>query len=159
VATPRTTGTLQRLRQEGQSVNGLRAPGLVPRAPAAHGHLRLPKAVTGSTGGRRAPNAKHAGGYAIIPVAKGRPLKIPEPTYRFHGVRVPVGACGAVIDGHVQVLPCNASAARAYRVRAIRQAREVRLAGDAGAGLLAVAAGWLAVTGARRSHRRMGKGG
>ena len=158
VSASSTSGTtLLRLSEERQVLNGLHAAGMLPHAggPAASGQPRLARTATGSHGDARMPSPERTGGHAVIPAAKGRPVKVPEPTYLFRGLRVPVGACGAFVAGHVEVLPCNAPAARAYRVRATRRAQEVRWAGDAGAGLLALAAGWLAVSGTRRRHRRV----
>ena len=64
---------------------------------------------------------------AIIRAASGRPVKVPEPTYRWRGLTVPVGACGAVVGGRAMVLPCGDKRVVAYqRQRAAERAADWR---------------------------------
>ena len=96
-----------------------------------------------------------AAGHATVAATSGRPLLHPEPTYVWHGIRVPVGACAVVVGGHPWVLPCNAKRVVTYRrVRARQRARSrailVWVAAAAGVGLGAVG-GWFVVR--RRRHR------
>ena|GEM_PF-3486647 len=82
-----------------------------------------------------------AGASADTPVdvamAAGRPLKVPEPTYQWHGLTVPVGACGAVVGGRAMVLPCNDPRVGVYRKERLRErvaaARRWAWTRDAGA--------------------------
>ena len=77
---------------------------------------------------------------AIIRAASGRPMKVPEPTYRWRGLTVPVGACGAVVSGRAMVLPCGDARVVAYRrqrAAAKRRAADGWWAGLGGAVLLA----------------------
>ena len=87
------------------------------------------------------PTAPHG---ALIPASEGRPMKVPEPTYRWHGLTVPVGVCGAVVSGRAMVLPCGDKRAVAYRrqraaqrTAARRRAAERQWVGLGGAVLLA----------------------
>ncbi len=52
---------------------------------------------------------------SVIPASAGRPMKVPEPTYRWRGLTVPVGACGAIIGGRAMVLSCGDKRVVAYR--------------------------------------------
>lgn len=101
--------------------------------------------------------ATAAGRHASVPVAAGRPLRVPEPTYVVDGRRIPVGACAVVAGGRVLVLPCGSSRVQAYRAAVARRARRQRDLGLAGGGGAAVAAG-LAVAWAVRRARRGGGG-
>ena len=84
---------------------------------------------------------------AIIRAVSGRPVTVPEPTYRWRGLTVPVGACGAVVGGRAMVLPCGDQRVVAYRrQRAAQRAAATRRAaerwwGEAG---VALAVGGLA---------------
>ena len=58
-------------------------------------------------------------------------MKVPEPMYRWHGLTVPVGACGAVVSGRAMVLPCGDARVVAYRrQRAAQRAAAKRRAAD-----------------------------
>ena len=96
----------------------------------------------------------HDRGGAVIPASSGQPVKVPEPTYRWHGLIVPVGACGAIIGGRAMVLSCGDK-----RVVAYRRAMAERDWGTAGA--LAAAAilggGLLALRRMRRIPRPGGE--
>ena len=53
--------------------------------------------------------------HAVVASSTGRPLRRPEPTYVWHGIRVPVGACGAEVHGRPWVLACTDPRVAAYR--------------------------------------------
>lgn len=90
---------------------------------------------------------------ALIAAAEGRPVKVPEPTYRWRGLTVPVGACGAVVDGRLMVLPCGDKRVAAYRRRrAAERAAVWRWTGAAGAAALVAGGSTLALW--RRQARR-----
>ena len=75
-------------------------------------------------------------GRAVIAASAGRPMQVPEPTYRWHGLTVPVGACGAIVGGRAMVLPCGDK-----RVVAYRRAAAARDRGFAAAAVAAILAG------------------
>lgn len=86
------------------------------------------KAVTGPQGatakqakGKPTKGARIQGKHGTIVAAKGRPMKVLEPTYLFHGLRVPMGACAIMVRGKPEVLACNAPVLRA-QARAAAQA-------------------------------------
>ena len=64
--------------------------------------------------------------HAVVAASTGRPLRHPEPTYVWHGIRVPVGACGAMVHGKRWVLACTDPRAVAYRRRRAQRERAVR---------------------------------
>ena len=99
------------------------------------------------------------GGLAGVRVAAsaGRPVRAPEPTYLWHGIRVPVGACGALVHGRPWVLPCNDKRVVAYRRHVAHQRSQER---DAAAGTVVLGAAITAVALLRRrrsSHPRTGR--
>ena len=56
---------------------------------------------------------KRSDEHAVIRASQGRPVKVLEPTYLFHGIRVPMGACAIMAHGKPEVLACNAPVLRA----------------------------------------------
>lgn len=92
---------------------------------------------------------------AVIPASAGRPMKVPEPTYRWHGLTVPVGACGAIVGGRAMILPCGDTRVVAYRrQRAAERATDWRWAGVGAAAAVASGVGFL--LGRRRTRVRRG---
>ncbi len=96
---------------------------------------------------------------AVIAAAAGHPVRVPDPTYRWRGLTVPVGACGAVVGGRAMVLPCADKRVVAYRRRTERRAAVL-------AAVLAVAAAILcggtvpaALRGTETGHGRSSEGG
>ena len=80
--------------------------------------------------------------HAVVASSTGRPLRHPEPTYVWHGIRVPVGACGAMVHGRPWVLACTDPRVAAYRQQQARHWEEwavgaLVLVGLGGAGGLA----------------------
>ena len=79
-----------------------------------------------------------------------------EPMRLWHGLWVPDGACGPMVGGRAQVLPCGDARVKAYRAAvaraAARRRRDVALGLAAGA-VAAVLLGALAVVGRRRPCR------
>ena len=119
----------------------------------------------GGTAVAATPGAPPARGPAVIPAAAGRPMTVPEPTYRWHGVTVPVGACGAVVSGRAMVLPCGDARVVAYRrQRAAQRAAATRRAADrwwwGGAGAAVVGVGLAGGVGLvlRRRRTRVQRG-
>lgn len=102
---------------------------------------------------------------AVIRAASGRPVTVPEPTYRWRGLTVPIGACGAVVSGRAMVLPCGDRRVVAYRrQRAAQRAAATRRAADwwwVGAGAAVAGVGLAGGTGLvlRRRRTRVQKGG
>ena len=83
-------------------------------------------------------------GPAVIPASAGRPMQVPEPTYRWHGLTVPVGACGAIVGGRAMVLSCGDTRVVAYRrQRAEQRATDWRWAGVGAAAAVASGVGFL----------------
>ena len=111
-------------------------------------------AAASGAGSSSPPKESASAAGAVIPASAGRPMKVPEPTYRWHGLTVPVGACGAIVGGRAMVLPCGDR-----RVVAYRRAMAERDWGTAGA--LAAAAilggGLLALRRMRRIPRPGGE--
>ena len=64
--------------------------------------------------------------HAVVAASTGRSLRHPEPTYVWHGIRVPVGACGAMVHGRPWVLACTDPRAVAYRRRRAQRERAAR---------------------------------
>ena len=98
-----------------------------------------------------------AGARAVVAVSSGRAVRTPEPTYRWHGLRVPVGACGAMVHGRPWVLPCNDKRVVAYRRHVAHQRSQKR---DAAAGTVVLGAAVAAVALLRRrrsGHPRTGR--
>lgn len=92
---------------------------------------------------------------AVIPASAGRPMKVPEPTYRWHAMTVPVGACGAVVNGRTMVLPCGDKRVVAYRRRrAEERAAARRWAAERDLTAVLVIAGGAAYATWRRRARR-----
>ena len=88
------------------------------------------------------------GGHATVASESGRPPRYPEPTYAWHGLTVPAGACGATVAGRPWVLPCADRRVVAYRRLVTRQRarRHALLADGLAAGVaLAAAGGWMGV--------------
>lgn len=98
-----------------------------------------PAPPTGAGGG--------VGGVVVVRSADGRAPAVPERTYRWHGLNVPAGACGAVVHGRSMVLPCRDARVVTYR-RVLAGRR--RLATAAAIGGLVVAGG-VALGGRRRT--------
>ena len=96
--------------------------------------------------------------HAVVVASTGRPLRHPEPTYKWYGIRVPVGACGAMIQGRPWVLPCADPRVVAYRRQRAQQSAQRRDEGVVAAvalvGLGALGA-WVAV---RRGWHREERG-
>ena len=79
---------------------------------------------------------------AVVASSTGRPLRHPEPTYVWHGIRVPVGACGAMVHGRPWVSACTDPRVAAYRRQRAQRRDEwaavaVMLVGLGGGGGLA----------------------
>ena len=87
------------------------------------------------------------GGHATVASESGRPPRYPEPTYAWHGLTVPEGACGAMVAGRPWVLPCDDRRVVAYRrlVTRERARRHALLAGGLAAGVALAAGGLLVV--------------
>ena len=90
---------------------------------------------------------------AVVASSTGRPLRHPELTYVWHGIRVPVGACGAVVHGRPWVLACTDPRVAAYRRPRAQHRDEWAAGGAALAGLGAVGA-WVAVRGGWHREER-----
>ena len=85
-------GTLQRLSEKRQLLNGLGGAGLPPHAgvPAASAHPRSATTTTSRAGRRSGPRPKRAGGHGVIPASKGRRHPLPGQTGdRARGCAVP----------------------------------------------------------------------
>ncbi len=99
-------------------------------------------AASGAGSSSRPKQSASAAG-AVIPAAEGRPLQISEPTYRWHGLTVPVGACGAIVGGREMVLPCGDKRVVAYRrQRAAERAADWRWAGAGAAAAVSSGVGF-----------------
>ncbi len=101
-------------------------------------------AAASGAGSSSPPKESASAAGAVIPASAGRPMKVPEPTYRWHGLTVPVGACGAIVGGRAMVLPCGDRRVVAYRhQRAEERAADWRWADAAAAAACGVGfAGW-----------------
>lgn len=130
------------------------AGGVAWAAPPGPAHAARDAVV--EHGVHRSSAVERAGRPAVIPAAAGRRPLVAERTYLWHGLRVPLGACGAVIQGRAQVLPCNVPAVRRYRARVAQQTRYAWRGG--GCALVLTVAGCVWWVG-RRRRRAAGQGG
>ena len=139
------------------------AGGVAWAAPPGSAHAARAAAV--SNGAHQAVDPGHAGKSAgrpsgkpaVIPAVAGHRPLVSERIYLWHGLRVPLGACGAVVQGRAQVLPCNVQAVRRYGARVAQQARYAWRGG--GSALVLTAAGGVWWVGRRRRRRAAGQGG
>ena len=119
---------------------GLALCGLLVVAPAASAAW----AFSGGGGRAGAAGVASARGdrHAVASVKDGRHVSRPEATYRWHGLTVPVGACGAMVGGRPWVLACTDERVAVYR-RHVARRRAWDAAVVAGAAVLgaAIAAG------------------
>ena len=134
-------------------------PALIVAGPGHPAHMP-PYAALGGVRVSDTTGASTAGSHATVAASSGRPVAHPEPTYVWHRIRVPEGACGAVVGGHPWVLPCTDKRVVIYRrLRARQRARSVDLlaGGVAAAVGLGAVGGWFVVR--RRGHRTGAAGG
>ena len=127
---------------------GLALCGLLVVAPAASAAWDLSR----GGGQAMATGAASAGGarHAVASVKAGRHVSRPEPTYRWHGLTVPVGACGAVVGGRPWVLACTDERVAVYRRHVAR-----RRAWDAAVAAVAAVLGAAIAAGIGTRHRRL----
>ncbi len=131
-------------------------------APMANAAWIFPGFAGPSTAGKAgvAKGRAATGHHAVVAASSGRPLRQAEPTYVWRGIRVPVGACGAMVHGNAWVLPCTDPRVAAYRRQRAEHRAQHRDEWAAGAvalvGLGAVGA-WVAVRHGwhREEHRTL----
>lgn len=122
--------------------------GVCCAAPAAAGA----SAAAPARGVAAAVGGPHGTAPADVPVAAGRSPSVFEPTYRWHGLTVPVGACGAVVGGRAMVLPCDDRRVAAYRRRRVAEVRRLQWGAGAAAALAVSGAAALACAVRRRTR-------
>ncbi len=122
-------------------------------APMANAAWIFPGFAGPSTAGKAgvAKGRAATGHHAVVAASSGQPMRHAESTYVWRGIRVPVGACGAMVHGNAWVLPCADPRAVAYR-RLRAQHRDEWAAGAVALVGLGAVGGFFAVRGGW--HRR-----